>query len=425
VHQKSILTPFFCLDADRVKPPGFEDQDMRIAYFDCLCGAAGDMIIGALLDAGASFERLRTVVDSLDLAGCKISASRVTKQQFAATQFEVHVASSQQPHRHLKDILAIINQGSLPPSLAERASAIFHRLGAAEAKVHGCNIQDVHFHEIGAVDTIVDIVGALAALDDLGVTSVVTSPIPMGTGTVDTEHGRLPVPAPATAELLTGIPIGSCDEPGELTTPTGAAVLTAVTDAYGPTPSMTLEAVGYGAGRRDGIHRPNLLRVLLGSPLAGGTAEEVILLEAGIDDATGEAIGHCLERALDAGALDAYCVPIYMKKSRPGVLVTVLSTPPDADRLEEILFAETTTFGVRRHSARRSTLQREHQPVDTPFGQVRVKVGRRGSQVLTVSPEYEDCRSLARQRNCTLAEVMNAAWRAWEQKQVASERQPD
>lgn len=387
---------------------------MNTAYFDCFSGASGDMIVGALIDAGASLEGLRDALSRLNVAGYAISASKITKQALAATRFEVTVESADQPHRHLRDIVAILESSDLGDRVKQHAIRVFQRLAEAEAQVHGTDVNAVHFHEVGAVDAIVDVVATVSALDQLQVQRVICSPICVGSGTVQCDHGVLPVPAPATAVLLRGQPIAECDEPGELTTPTGAALLTTLAESFGPLPSMTIRTVGYGAGTRDGVHRPNVLRVILGDPSPAGSTDEVVVLETAVDDTTGEAVGHCLERLFDAGALDAYCLPIYMKKSRPGLLLTVLSSVAEADRLEAVIFAETTTFGVRRYRARRTKLDREHRDVDTPWGRVRVKIGRRGRDVVTVAPEYEDCRRVAADSRVALRDVLNAALRGWE-----------
>ncbi len=388
---------------------------MTIAYFDCFSGAAGDMIVGALIDAGAPFDPLRDILAGLNVPGYRVEAVKVSRRHFAATQFRVHVDPGDKPHRHLKDVLAILHAGQLPPAVRARAEHIFTRLAEAEATAHGVPVEQIHFHEVGAIDAIVDVVAAVAALDLLGVTQVICSPLVVGSGTVRAEHGLMPVPAPGTAALLKGVPIAACDnEPGELLTPTGAAVLTTLADRYGPLPAMTLQAIGYGAGTREARHRPNLLRVILGSPAADPGGDEVVILEANLDDCTGEAVGHCLDELLEAGALDAYCLPIHMKKSRPGLILTALADATHVDRLEEIIFRETTTFGIRRWTARRSRLTREHQTVQTPFGPVRMKIGRKAGQVVTASPEFDDCRRLAREGGVALRQVMDAARAAWE-----------
>jgi uncharacterized protein (TIGR00299 family) protein len=387
---------------------------MTIAYFDCFSGAAGDMIVGALIDAGAPVDRLREILDGLNVPGFRIEAEKVSKQHFAATRFCVHVEPGDKPHRHLKDVLGILHAGKLSECVRADAARIFTRLAEAEAVAHGVPVEKIHFHEVGAIDAIVDVVAAVAALDLLGVRQVICSPLVVGSGVVRAEHGAMPVPAPGTAALLRGVPIAECDEPGELLTPTGAAVLTTLAERYGPLPSLTPQAIGYGVGTREGRHRPNLLRVILGSPIGDPGADEVVILEANLDDCTGEAVGHCLDRLFEAGALDAYCLPIQMKKSRPGLILTALADPADVDRLEDIIFRETTTFGVRRQSARRSRLAREHQTVQTPFGTVRMKIGRKAGHVVTASPEFEDCRRLAHEAGVALRMVMDAARSAWE-----------
>jgi uncharacterized protein (TIGR00299 family) protein len=386
---------------------------MTTAYFDCFSGAAGDMIVGSLLDAGASIDAIRETLSKLNVSGYSVKAEKMTKQGFASTRFIVDVGSGDPDHRHLKDILAILDEADLPDPVKTQSRAVFSKLGAAEAEVHGSTIEKIHFHEVGAVDAIVDVVAAASALHQLGIDRVVCSPICVGSGTVRMAHGELPVPAPATAILLRGVPIIASNEPGERTTPTGAAILTTLADYFGALPNMTTRAIGYGAGAREGLHRPNLLRVMLGTVVAEAERDEVVVLETAIDDCTGEALGHTMERLLNAGALDAYCLPIQMKKSRPGSLLTAICSFADADRLEAIIFAETTTFGIRRSTARRSKLSREHQTVETPFGAVRIKIGRRGDQVVSASPEFEDCRRIAIEKGVPLRTVEDAARAAW------------
>ena len=388
---------------------------MTVAYFDCFSGASGDMILGALVDAGAPLEVLRKRLAGLAVGGYSVAAEKVVKQGFAATQVRVELDGREDaPHRRLKDVLSVIESGGLPPAVRERAVAIFTRLAEAEARAHGIEIAKVHFHEVGAVDAIVDVVGAVLALDELKVSRILCSPIPTGSGTVECAHGVIPVPAPGTVALLDGVPLVSTDEPGELTTPTGAAILTTLAESFGPLLGMTLSGWGYGAGRRDGLHRPNLLRVLLGEPSVDSGADEVVVLESNLDDVSSEAVGFCVGKLLDAGALDAYTVPITMKKSRPGVVLTVLARPSDAGRMEEIIFRETTTFGIRRHAAQRQKLERDHETVDTRFGPIRVKIGSRRGTIYTTSPEYEDCRRAADASGAPLKDVIRAAAEAWE-----------
>ncbi len=395
------------------------ETTMRILYFDCFCGAAGDMIVASLLDAGADAEALRAGFASMGLDGFTVSIEKITKQGFAATRFVVDLdPAGKQPHRHLKDVKAIIQRGSFNKSVRDRAIRIFERLAKAEAAVHGTTIEKVHFHEVGAIDAILDIVGASLALESLGIDRVICSPIPIGSGTVKCEHGIMPVPAPATAELLKGVPIASCAETGELTTPTGAAILTEIAESFGPVQAMEMKAVGCGAGTREGKTRPNILRVLVGestSPGGSGEIDSVVQLETNLDDCTPEVIAHCIERLLAEGALDAHAMPIQMKKGRSGVLLSVLCHPSDVDAMENVLFAETTTFGVRRQTLQRSKLTRRHEGVATPFGEVRMKIGQRNG-VMTTSPEFEDCRALAVEHDVALRDVMAAANLAWDAK---------
>ncbi|MEE8170979.1 MAG: nickel pincer cofactor biosynthesis protein LarC, partial [Phycisphaerae bacterium] len=319
-------------------------------------------------------------------------------------------------HRHLPQISRIIQQADLPDPVKTRAEAIFNRLAQAEARVHGCSIEQVHFHEVGAADAIIDIVGAALAIELLQIERVRCSPIPTGSGVVHCEHGVLPVPAPATAVLLEGAPLAECDEPGELTTPTGAAVLTTLADSYGPPPAMVLRGVGLGAGSRDGLTRPNVLRFMFGDATAEpdhAESDRIVVLETNLDDCTGEQIGHAAERLLAGGALDVFTTAIQMKKGRPGVRLTVLAEPHHADELEERLFAETTTFGVRRYEASRRKLRRASTIVQTPFGPIPVKIGSRGRKILVASPEYEPCAAAARTHGVPLQAVLDAARQAW------------
>jgi len=386
---------------------------MSIAYFDCFCGAGGDMIVASLIDAGASADVLREGLASLGLGGYALSIESVNKQGFAATRFHVELKEhAQQPHRHLKQIVEILENSGLPGSAKTRATRIFERLAEAEAKVHGTTVEKVHFHEVGAVDAIVDVVGAMLAMNQLGVERVICSPIPTGSGTITCDHGVMPIPAPATAELLKGVPIAACDEPGELVTPTGAAILTTLASEFGPLPAMTVDSIGYGAGTRGGRMRPNVLRVLIGQAARDGDTDEIAVLETNLDDASPEVVGHCMERLLTEGALDVYAVPIHMKKSRTGVVLTVLCELGRVEAMQRLLFAETTTFGVRRHNVARVKMRRRHVTVNTPFGDIRVKVGER-DDVVTVSPEYEDCQAAARKHDVPLREVIAAANAAW------------
>jgi len=386
---------------------------MRLAYFDCFSGASGDMIVGACIDAGVPLETIRAALAGLRVTGYTLQAARVRKQGLAATQFRVTVdPAADKPHRHLHHIRQLIEDGSLKPAVRTWAIQVFTRLAEAEAAAHGTSMEHGHFHEVGAIDAIVDIVGACAALDALGIDEVRCSPIPTGHGTITCEHGVLPVPAPGTAALLKGVPLAECDEPGELTTPTGAALLTTLATAYGPMPAMTIESIGYGAGQREGKTRPNLLRLLVGRTGTSAEADQIAVLEANVDDCTPETVAYAVEKLLAAGALDAFCTPIYMKKGRPAVMVSVLAEPARRQELEAILFAETSTFGIRSYRAERRKLGRSYTEVDTPYGRIRLKVGRHGDKVVSVSPEYEDCRAAAERTGVPLREIMTAALRA-------------
>ena len=389
---------------------------MAHGHFDCFSGAAGDMILGALIDAGCPLDALQDVVARLNLPGVALSAERIKKQGIAATKATVEIGDeAPRKHRHLSHITKIIDAADLSPLVCDQSKKIFKRLAEAEAAVHDTTIEKVHFHEVGADDAIVDIVCACAGLHHLGVTTATCSHVVVGSGTVKCEHGVMPVPAPATARLLTGIPLASSDEPGELTTPTGAAILTTLCDSFGPMPAIRIQAVGYGAGSRDGKTRPNVLRLILGEAIDETTAESdvVTLLEANLDDASGQTVAHAAQLLRDAGALDVFVVPIMMKKGRPGQLLSVLCRPADVDAMETILFRETPTFGVRRREQSRSVLSRDIVSVQTSFGPIRVKVGRRGGRVLRAWPEYEDCAEAAARSGATLSDVQSAALVAW------------
>jgi uncharacterized protein (TIGR00299 family) protein len=395
-------------------------RKMDTLYFDCFNGAGGDMIVAALLDAGVDAARLEHDLGLLGVEGYRLAIEKIQKQGFAATRFLVNAETDGQPHRHLRDIRAILDASRLPERVRARATTAFERLANAEARAHGVALEAVHFHEVGAIDAIVDVVSAMLALEQLQPRRVLCSPLPVGSGTVQCAHGTMPVPAPATALLLTGVPIAATEETGELLTPTAAAILTTVCDSFGALSAMTISAVGMGAGTRDGVHRPNLLRVLGGTATeadaASAESDTVTVLAANIDDTPGEWTGYCLTRLLEAGARDAFCVPISMKKQRPGVVLTVICDSADVARLEAIMFAETSTFGIRRYVAQRSKLAREHETVATPFGAIRVKLGRRGDTLVQVAPEYDDCVAAARAHGVALRQVMAAARQAWSEQ---------
>lgn len=405
---------------------------MRIGYFDCFCGAAGDMIVGAMLDAGLDLGALSAQLERLGVGGYSLAARKVQRLGMAATKFDVNLEhdhghdepdQAEQGHHHhrgLSEILQIIRQAQLPPRASELACRTFTRLGQAEAKVHNVDIEEVHFHEVGAVDSIVDIVAASLGVEMLGIERVVCSPIPTGRGWIKMAHGTWPVPAPATVELLKGATVSNehfADrETGELTTPTGAALLTALTESYGPLPPMRLEAVGYGAGTREAsAGLPNLLRLCIGQGDDAGRADSVMELSANLDDCTGQVIGYALEQLLSAGALDAWASPVTMKKSRPGWMLCALCQVGDAARLEEIFFRQTPTLGVRRRLCARSKLLRRHVTVETRFGPIRIKLGEVSAEgpVLSASPEYADCAAAAEAHGVSLRDVIQEALRVY------------
>lgn len=385
-----------------------------IAYLDCFSGVSGDMLLGALLDAGLSFEDLRADLARLPLGGYDLRAERVVKRGIAGTQFSVEVGH-EHAHRGLREILDLIADSGLPEQVTQPARQVFARLAEAEAKVHQRPVEEVHFHEVGAVDAIVDVVGACCALHRLRVTELHASPLPLGGGWVKAAHGRLPVPAPATAELVRGVPSYGGPVEAELVTPTGAALVTTLARSFGPMPAMTVRAVGWGAGRRELPH-PNLLRLFLGEPAgleARPRQQTLALLEANVDDMNPELLGHLMDRLFAAGALDVFYTPILMKKSRPATLISVLAEPAQAAGLTELVFRESTTLGVRRSEVARVCLERESREVETPYGRVRVKVGLLGKEAITASPEYEDCRRLAEASGAPLKAVYDAARAAY------------
>ena len=380
---------------------------MRAAHFDCFSGISGDMTLAALFDLGVPAAPILAGIESLGLP-IKITIEKVSKGGFAATKIFVH-APDEDVHRYLPDIEAILTRGKLTPTQLALALKIFRRLADAEAKAHGVPVEQVHFHEVGALDSIVDIAGSAIALDLLGVEKFTSGPVAVGSGTVKCAHGIMPVPTPATVELLKGVPLRPALVKSELTTPTGAAILTSVVTEYVDTPIMAIEQVGHGAGSKDFLEQPNLLRIFVGQ--AGGPktlgcdTDTICVLETNLDDVPGEVIGYCFEQLFAAGALDVWTTPIQMKKNRPAVMLSVIGTQANLAELEAILFRETQTFGIRRHLAMRHKLQREAITVETPWGPVRCKRGWRDGETAIVTPEYEDCARIAKAHGVALIEV--------------------
>ena len=396
----------------------------RVCYFDCASGASGDMLLGALVDLGLPLEALRDELAKLPLRGYTLEAHRVHRSGLHATKLDVVTLG--QPHRHenehghdhaspgrgVVEITELVNRSTLDSEVKARAAELFWRLAEAEGHVHGTRPESVHFHEVGAVDSIVDVVGGVVGLRWLRADRFVSSALNVGTGTVTMSHGTFAVPPPATARLVTGVPVYGAGE-GELLTPTGALLVTSFASSYGPLPLLRPESIGHGAGTRDTHGRPNVLRLIVGEEDTAATADRVVVLETEIDDMSPQLFGPLTERLLASGALDVYLTAIQMKKGRPGVLLTVLAVPAKREALEALLFAETTTLGIRRQEWDRTTLSRESVSVETPYGPVRVKLGRRGEQVLNAQPEFDDCHQLAQERKVPVKEVWAAAVAAW------------
>jgi uncharacterized protein (TIGR00299 family) protein len=390
---------------------------MKVFYFDCFAGVSGDMIVGALLDLGLDFDLLKDGLASLRLGGFEIRSERVVRCGIAATKFQVDVQPRHQPHRTLKDIRAIISAADLSQRVKDRSLAAFNLIAEAEARVHDRSIEDVHFHEVGAVDSLVDTVGAMIGFEVLDVDSLIASPLRLGRGEVKTEHGVLPVPAPATALIVQGLPVYAGDEEGEFVTPTGAAILRSLCERFESMPQMTIDKVGYGAGSRNPAGFPNVLRVLAGQqnetaferdPEPEGD-EAVVVVETNIDDMNPQVCGYVMERALELGARDVFFTAVQMKKDRPGILLTIVCDEELLDRMTCLVLSETTTLGVRYHRANRRVLERSFELVNTRYGEVRVKVARARGRTLHFQAEYQDCARLATIHNVPLIEVQSAA----------------
>ncbi len=404
---------------------------MRIAYLECFSGISGDMLLGALADAGAPAAELASVPKKLGLEGASLCLTKTERAHIRATQARVEQANT--PHHHHRSLASIeqmIGRSSLSERTRRNAIAVFRRLGEVEASIHSVPVEKVHFHEIGAVDSLVDIVGACAGLELLGIEKLYCSPLNVGGGTAQTEHGALPAPAPATVELLkaVGAPVYSSGQQAELVTPTGAAVVATLAAGFGALPAMKLVAAGYGAGSRDFPGRPNVLRIIVGeaagasggaTDAAGGNAgaqvepaaaaAAVCVIEANIDDMNPQIAGHLTEQALAAGALDIYFTPVQMKKSRAGMVVSIVGETADRDRLARLLFRESTTIGVRIYTAERRTLDRTHVPLETAYGPLRMKVSRLEGEILNFAPEYDDCQKIAREQGVPLKMVLAEA----------------
>jgi len=427
----------------------------RVLYFDCFSGIAGDMVLGALVDAGLPLDDLRRALGSLALDGYAVSADRVLRAGVSATKFRVHeehpTASEQKhpaasvperpaahahdhhhehdhdhsdhdhghphthahPHRSLPEIFALIERSALSQKGRDRARQMFQRLAEAEAAIHQMPVEQVHLHEVGALDSIIDIVGAVYALEWAGVDRILCSPLNVGGGMVNSAHGRFPVPAPATLRLLGDAPVYSGPVQKELVTPTGALIATSYAAAFGPIPAMTIERVGYGAGDRDTPGTPNVLRVLIGRAAERASGDRVVVIECEIDDLNPQLFGAAMERLYAAGALEVFYVPVQMKKNRPGTLLTVVAPPDRRQTIADVVFAETTTIGLRYAEVERECLEREIVNVSTPLGSIRFKLASRNGRVINAVPEYEDCLALARANNLPVKDVQAIAVQAY------------
>jgi uncharacterized protein (TIGR00299 family) protein len=423
---------------------------MKILYFDCFNGAAGDMLLGAFLDLGLPLDELRAALGSLGIRDYELTAERVLRAGISATKFRLiekalvaSGASSQpaerhyvneplgphshagghphrdargagaHPHRSLEEIEHLIDHAALSPSGKGRAKMLFRRLAEVEASIHGMPVERVYLHEVGALDSIIDIVGTVFAFEWARADRVVVSPMNVGAGMVQTAHGTFPVPAPATLRLVSDTPVFSAGPSAELLTPTGALLLTGFASAYGPMPAMQVKGIGYGAGDRDFTETPNVLRVVVGESIDAVTTERIVVLECEIDDMNPQIFGPLMDRLYAAGALDVFYSAVQMKKSRPGTLVTVLAPPDRRDELAGIVFRETTTIGVRYHEMARERLHREVISIDSPLGPIRFKVARREGRVVNASPEFDDCARIAAERHLAVKDVQAIATKAW------------
>lgn len=382
---------------------------MKTLYFDCFAGASGDMILGAMVAAGVDPDYLRTQLSKLSVTGFQISFETVNRSGLSATYARVETAHEHK-HRHLKDIKQIIEASALSDSVKHRAVQIFTRLAEAEARVHNEPVDHLHFHEVGALDAIVDVVGAAICFDCLKIDRFICSSLHVGSGFVKMDHGQFPIPPPAVAELLKGVPFYATDIKGELLTPTGAAIITSVCSEYGPIPQMTTEVTGYGAGTREYQDFPNVLRVMIGETESGGATDERLwMLETNLDDASPQIIGHVMDRVLELGVLDCFFTPVLMKKNRPGVLLSVLCGREDKEAVMRLLFTETTTLGVRSYEVSRRALARSVVRVETQYGPIDVKVAHLDGRVVNEMPEFEQCREAAARANVPLKVVEDAA----------------
>lgn len=381
---------------------------MKIAYLDCFSGISGDMFVGSLLDAGLPFEKLETILSGLKISGYKISAKKEGRNNIFGTRFLVSLQEEDQKVRHLDDIKEILKDSDLPLPVIEGSIQVFEKLAIIEGEIHHISPNEVHFHEVGALDSIVDIAATVAGINLLGIEKLFASRIPVGTGMIASAHGKIPVPSPATIALLRDIPIYDSGQDVEMVTPTGAILITSLCSSFGPMPQMIVDSIGYGVGSRKLVDRPNLLRILIGSDIDKERSETVVVLESNLDDMNPELLGYLMDSLFDAGAKDVSFSPIQMKKNRPGTQLQVIGQPEDRERLTAIIFRESTTLGIRYSFSQRAVLKREGLVVDSPWGKMSLKkvINQDGRTVLM--PEYEECRRIAQENNLALRDVY--AW---------------
>jgi len=379
---------------------------MKILYFDCFSGVSGNMILGAMVDAGIDIKALKKELKKLDLHGYSLKVSKVKRKGIKGTKVDVIVDKKKHLHHtHYKDIKRLIERSKLPEKIKEDSLSIFKNIAEAEAKIHRTSVDNVHFHEVGAVDSIVDVVGASICISLLNSDITLSSPINTGKGMVKTEHGLLPVPAPATTEMLKGFPSYSSDIEFELATPTGVGIITAMAKASNTIPVMKTNVIGYGAGSKDFSDSPNLLRIMIGEGYSPSEQDSITVIESNIDDMNPQFYDHIMNRIFDAGALDVFLTPIIMKKNRPAVKITLLSENDNVNKLADILLKETTSFGLRMYKTERIKLEKEIKTVKTEYGSTKVKIGKKNGKIINIAPEYEDCKRIANERGISIREV--------------------
>jgi len=382
---------------------------MKIAYLDCFSGVSGDMFVGSLLDAGLSAESIEEIIAGLKIDGFTISSAKEGRNHIFGTKFSVAFNDDvHQPPRHLKEIKGVLRSSDLPPQIVETCISVFERLAAVEAAIHHMNPDEVHFHEVGAVDSIIDVVASVAGIHLLGIEKLFVSRIPVGSGMIESAHGIIPVPSPATVALLKGVPIYESGQDVEMVTPTGAALLTSLAASFGTMPSMTIERLGYGVGTRNLSDRPNLLRIMIGSDAERGRLDTVVLLESNLDDMSPELLGYLMDLLFEAGALDVSFCPIQMKKNRPGIRIQVIGRPEDKDKLVGMVFRESTSLGIRINYSQREVLERNEVTVSSPWGKMKLTQVTDREKGSVLVPEYEECRRIAREQNLRLRDVY--AW---------------